>query len=191
MTQYIRTFDCNNCGWSDAWCVAVWIKTMQRPLRLVLGWVTIREDRALCPFIGVDLNLRPTVYMAVIVLTPGNVKWIKSNLAVGNCHRYWLLMLVEVKAWWRKRPRLSQLLVHDVIIIVIITTDNSSSCSCITMTAAWRLFLGALTAQRIKSRVYMDDAGGVSISWQRGCCCEVPADNVGSNLRIYRRCSRL
>jgi len=40
-------------------------RSKQRRPRLVLGWVTIREDRALwtcmCPFVGVDLNLWPTV----------------------------------------------------------------------------------------------------------------------------------
>jgi len=34
----------------------------------------------LCPFIGVDLNLWPTVYIAVIVLTPGKVKCISGYL---------------------------------------------------------------------------------------------------------------
>jgi len=41
--------------------------------RRVLGWVTTREDWALCcepgSFVGVYLNLQPNVYMAVIVLT--------------------------------------------------------------------------------------------------------------------------
>jgi len=43
----------------------------RRP-RLVLGWVTTRENRGavnLGPFVGVDLNLSPTVYIAVVVLT--------------------------------------------------------------------------------------------------------------------------
>jgi len=31
------------------------------------------------PFVGVNLNLWPTDYMAVIVLTPGDVKWIKPK----------------------------------------------------------------------------------------------------------------
>jgi len=36
----------------------------QRRIGLVLEWVTIKEDRALwTPFVGVDLNLRPTVYI--------------------------------------------------------------------------------------------------------------------------------
>jgi len=49
----------------------------------VSTWMGDRQGRPsavnLCPFVRVDLNLWPTVDIAVIVLTPGDVKWIKPN----------------------------------------------------------------------------------------------------------------
>jgi len=36
--------------------------------RLVPGWVTTRDDRTLCPFVGVNINLCPIVNIAIIVL---------------------------------------------------------------------------------------------------------------------------
>jgi len=50
----------------------------------VSTWMGDRRGRPsavnLCPFVGVDLYMWPTVYLAVIVLTPGGVKWIKPNV---------------------------------------------------------------------------------------------------------------
>jgi len=81
--------------------VARWLKLSHIDLQLVLGWVTVREDRVLWTCVGLDLICDLTKYVNDRLhsrhLADTDVKWIKKKKTLN---RRWLLEKKERCMEW-------------------------------------------------------------------------------------------